>query len=430
MTTLALPQQASGSAACAGFWSSRWGYPQALTVATMLIGIALAVQVRFPDVAVSLPRGWAGWAVVFGPPVLLGALRCWRDRDPVLSGLGGVPMAVVSVLAMALLAVPGAIWPQGEEAPGWAHRFGFDHVFSSFPMAAASALVLANLAACTMRRMASLHAADVRFVLIHAGLLLAIGSAFVGSSQLLRVRLPLVEGAGPSRIGLLGDERYELPFAVSLADFRMESFPPAFAIAKPLDGTQGQWRISSGTEFLAPGVRERAGQYEVEVLEVIAAAGVVGGVPRAFPQEGAGPAVRVRVRRGDAVLAESAWLHAATPFGEELFLQLDAETVLLLQAPRPKSFASRIVLHGDGEERAAVLSVNGPVRHAGWTLYQLGYDESQGAASSLSVIEAVRDPAYPAVALGCWLAVIGCLWFFWDAAKLAAAKRDAGEAMA
>lgn len=423
MTTLALSHAAEAPAP-ASFWTSRWGYPQALTVATMLVGIALIVQVRYPDVAVSLPRGWMGWAVVFGPLALAGALRCWRDRDPILAGIGGVPMAVVSVLAMALLAVPGAIWPQGEEAPGWAHRFGFDHVFSSFPMAAASALVLVNLASCTMRRMASTRATDVRFVLIHGGLILAIGSAFVGSSQLMRVRLPLAEGAGPSRVGLLEDERYELPFAVSLADFRMESFPPGFALARSLNDAEGQWRISSGTEFLAPGVRERVGEYDVEVLEVIGAAGVVGGVPRAFSQEGAGPAARVRVSRDGAVLADSAWLHAATPFGEELFLQLDAETVLMLQAPRPKSFASRIMLHGDGEPREATLSVNEPVRFAGWTLYQLDYDASQGAASSLSVIEAVRDPAYPAVALGCWLAILGCLWYFWDAANMAAAKRE------
>lgn len=406
------------------FWSCRWGYAQASTVAIMLIGAGATVQARFPSVEVDLPRGWVGWATLFGPLAAIGAARRLFPQHSILAGIGGVPMAVLSVLSMAILSVPGAIWPQGAQAPDWAHRLGFDHVFTSFPMAAAIALVLANLASSTARRLFLWRVAEVRFVLLHAGLMVAIGAALVGGSQLERVRVPLEEGAAESRVGVLDGRRYELPFGIRLRGFRLETFPPTFALASAPEDPKENWRVAPGAELLGPGTVEELGGYRIEVLDYIARAGVVAGIPRPFSQDGAGPAVRVRVGR-EGVPPMEAWLHAATTFGEELFVQLAPDRVLLLAVPRPRKFESLVTLRSaDGTTREAMLEVNAPVSIDGWKLYQLDYDESQGAASRVSVIEAIRDPAYPLVLFGCMMTLLGVLWFFWDAAKSVALRNE------
>ena len=53
----------------------------------------------------------------------------------------------------------------------------------------------------------------------------------------------------------------------------------------------------------------------------------------------------------------------------------------------------------------------------GWKLYQAGYDESAGRWSTLSLVEAVRDPWLPSVYVGFFMIMAGNVLFFWKGVK-------------
>lgn len=412
------------TAAASGFWPPPWGYPQAVTVAVALVGIGAIIQGRHPALEVPLPAPPWNWVAVFAPPVLLGALRMLLPRQAILAGLGGIPMAVVSVLAVAVLSIPAAVWPQGAEAPELAHRFGLDHVFSSFPMAAALALLMTNLTVSGVRRLWSLRAADLRFTMVHAGLLIAIGAALAGSAAMERIQVPLRIGEPPVTHGILRGEPVPLPFALSLVEFRREAFAPMLLLGSSAATPEGDWVLARGQELLAAGTRERMGGYTVEVLEFLPSAAVVDGVPRSFAQRGAGPAARVAVRDASGNAMGEGWLHSTTMFGEELFLRLSPTEMLLLDPPRPRLFESTIRIHDGAGTREETVRVNEPLTIGHWKLYQMGYDEEFGDASRLSVLEAIGDPAWPVVAFGAWMAILGCLWSFWSAAQGARPAED------
>lgn len=415
--------RAAAPAQAAGFWQTPWRMPQALTVVVAAVGIGMIVQASRPAVEVALPPPPWNWIGVFAPLVLLlGAGRLW-PANGLLASLGGIPLAIVSVLAMALIVLPAAIWPQGADAPEWLHPFGFDHVFSSFPLAAATALVLINLAVSSGRRLQSLRAPDVRYQLVHVGLLLAIGSAAAGTASLQRVQIPLVAGGAAAAEGIRGGATIPLPFDVRLDRFDMTNFAPTLAHAvRPAGAPDADYTITAGSTLLAAGATDTIGGYHVRVAEYLPRAAVLAGKAVPFDHPGTGPAALVEVAAPRGETIGSGWLHAETEWGGELFLRLPDESVLLLARPKPRSFHSDITLTAAGRTRSARVGVNERVRVAGWSLYQLSYDEAAGDASRLSVLEAVRDPAYPFVALGAWLCIAGCIWSIASAAQSAPSR--------
>ena len=95
-------------------------------------------------------------------------------------------------------------------------------------------------------------------------------------------------------------------------------------------------------------------------------------------------------------------------------LTLDINHQLVMTRPEPAKYSSEIILNSPGEAGLAVtLEVNKPYSIKGWKLYQLSYDDSMGRWSSLSVIEAVRDPWLPLVYTGIFLLLAGAAYLFW-----------------
>ncbi len=398
-----------------GFWSSRWEYPQAVTIAIGLIGAGMILQAMNPSVHVQLPHAPYSWLLVFGPLGALAVMRRVWPENLVLNGLGSIPMAIVSVLSVAVLSIPAAIWPQGEQAPGWAHSLGLHHVFASFGFAAAIALMLINLALAVGKRCWPIPR-NTRFLLLHGGLLLAVGSSVAGSSSLIRARMVLSEGGDPSSTVLIDGTNYHLPFAVRLTDFRKESFPPTLSLATRNPSAE-YWDVSPGSVLMAEGKSERLGGYRIDVEEYHRRALVVAGIPRETDLLGAGPAARVSVTDATGTPLGEGWVHAESRYGEELFLQVSPDHVILMNPPRARSYESHVeVLDHQKRFFEAVVGVNQPLWVSGWYLYQLSYDAEAGEASSISILEAVCDPAYPAVATGFWMVILGSCWFLWGAA--------------
>jgi hypothetical protein len=111
------------------------------------------------------------------------------------------------------------------------------------------------------------------------------------------------------------------------------------------------------------------------------------------------------------------WMNTGSPHMKPEFIPID-RFYLIMVPGSPKAFRSNVVLSGNGGDKStALLEVNKPVSFYGWRLYQMGYDEKAGRWSSLSLIEAVRDPWLPVVYLGFFMIMAGNVMFFWNGIK-------------
>jgi hypothetical protein len=143
--------------------------------------------------------------------------------------------------------------------------------------------------------------------------------------------------------------------------------------------------------------------HRVEVLEALAHAREDGARFVSSPDPSDPPAARLRVDGG-----EPAWITCGAELTAVRMIPLGREAMLVMMSPRPRRFASDVTVRGaDGTMREATIEVNRPLQVAGWMLYQLSYDETRGAGSEWSVLEAVRDPWFPVVRTGLFLVLAG-----------------------
>jgi cytochrome c biogenesis protein ResB len=97
------------------------------------------------------------------------------------------------------------------------------------------------------------------------------------------------------------------------------------------------------------------------------------------------------------------------------FILLEKNLGLWLLPPEPKKYESVLVISTmRGEPDTVMLEVNRPFKTGGWSFYQSGYEEEMGAASQLSIIEAVYDPWLPVVYTGIILMLAGACHLFWQ----------------
>ena len=373
----------------------------AAVVVAIVLGATLA-QALHPTVVAAIPGAPWNWLMA-GVPALLLLVARWRWPDQtVLRLLGSSSWAVASLLLLAVVCVPMAVWPTGADAPAWLRGLGLGEVTHSLPFAAVWACLVASLATVTGLRLARPAAtrAWLRSVAVHLGLLIAAVGAVAAAGTLEKGRLILKE-RGEAATSLLHEHGQPTPFpvAVTLDDFRLESFAPTVAIAARHgdDGT-----VTAGEVLLGPDARDTVAGWQVTVEAWLPACAVVAGTPQPYREEGAGPAARV-VAMGPAGAVVRGWLHAPTVFGERLMLMLPDQRALVMADPRPKRFSAAVRVDGQPHE----VAVNQPLHVPGWTLYLTSYDESLGAASNIAILEAVRDPALPGVYLGLGLLLLG-----------------------
>ncbi|MDA3962768.1 MAG: hypothetical protein PF961_18440 [Planctomycetota bacterium] len=380
-----------------------WTWRQAAALCVAVVGAAALAQVSSPGTTVVLPA--LPWGIVIAaiPALIVFVIGLLWPRQAFFAGLGSVHLAACALVACMILAIPAAIWPQGTAAPEALQRFGFHQVFESLPFAAAAALIACNLSMACARRL-RLIGFEPDFIATHLGLLIVIITAAGGSGSFLRGRVTLHEGAPPNALVLAHDgiRSAHLSAGLQLDDFVLEYWEPELRLVS------GATHHRSQRQALEPGTKIALGSTHIRVQRYLSLCAVVAGVPQAFGQPGALPALEVTVSDSQGKQLAQGWLHAGGPFGEALYLPCGEAGTLVMEAPKARRFASHLRVHrADGVE-SVVLEVNQPLRlSGGWWLYQTGYDEKLGAASRTSIIEAVRDPAYPGIMAGALLLLLG-----------------------
>ncbi len=73
----------------------------------------------------------------------------------------------------------------------------------------------------------------------------------------------------------------------------------------------------------------------------------------------------------------------------------------------PRSFSSDVtIIDAAGDRREALIYMNHPLSHGGWTFYQAGFRNQDRT----SVLQAVRNPGWPIPYIACVLTALGLVW--------------------
>lgn len=339
-------------------------------------------------------------------------------EHPLVAWLGGIPLGLSLIIGLALLSLVGGVLPQDKFPPeSLVVMLRLNGMFSSWPFALVTLLFLFNLGLSLVWKSIPFRAANLQFMLFHGGFWIALSCGLLGTTQLERLVVPLYEGkASDVAYNRQTEEAIHLPFSIYLKDFHIEQYAPKFALYDPQND-----RLVEPKSKLVPeigkGVKvEWPGLGSVTVLDYLPSAlPGAGGLPVAVDGKKGVAFARVRIDENGKVSEH--WISSGGPQLKPLFVPMGSYFIVMADGA-PKAFRSEVMLKGPGgEKRMETLEVNKPVDMQGWKLYQAGYDESAGRWSTLSLVEAVRDPWLPAVYVGFFMIMAGNVLFFWKGVK-------------
>lgn len=399
--------------------ASSEGFREAVFFTLFAVVAGFAVELLTGGSGISIPSWPANvmFLVAFAASILV--LGLGMRANQTVSWLGGIPVGLSMIVGLALLSLIGGVLPQDPAPAGSVvARLRLNGVFSGWPFAFVSLLFLVNLGLSLVWKIVPFRLSNLQFILFHGGFWIALSCGLLGTADLKRLVLPLEEG---SRSGVAYDmaakTAVRLPYSLYLKDFQIDEYVPQLALYDPAAD-----RVIEDKNRRIPEVRmgahaEWPGIASVTVLEFM---------PDALPDREGNPVpaaerkgvpfARIRLETPGQPAVEG-WINGGGPSTEPRFCPVGEKFVVIAPGPA-KAYRSQVVITGDnGERRTATLEVNRPVDFQGWKLYQMGYDEKAGRWSTMSLVEAVRDPWLPAVYLGFFMIMAGNLLFFWKGVK-------------
>ena len=383
-------------------WRSPWGYRESLIVVAALAAGGWLIQLvsgPFNFYFLHRPVNYAAGVLIILAALLGLALR---DRQAV-KWLSGVPLAVSLMSALLLLTLIMGLTPQFRRLPPHGDlpvQLGFAQMTASWPFVLIYGLTLLSLAMVALRRLASPRNRII-FFLNHAGLWLVLAAAGLGAADREQHVMHVTEGEVEWRVYSDDRQVLELPLAIRLDDFDMDEYPAKLAIIERESGTPLPKGRPSLYQIDPNRPEGRLLDWDISLKEYLHQA-VPAGVDlyQASAMPAAVQAVQVIARNRETKAIRQGWVSSGSKYLPVSPLILDDSHVLVMSQPEPKSFTSRIKVYTqDGQEKAAVLEVNKPLRVGGWMIYQSGYDNQAGRMSTYSSFDLVYDPwLYPAYA--------------------------------
>ena len=333
---------------------------------------------------------------------------------PVVRWLSSVPCSISAISVYALLVLLLGFIPQQQEQAGWLQLTGLNHLKSSWPFLLIQLYLLFSLGLVVLRRSIPFKKKNLGFLLNHLGLWITLVAAGLGSGDLKRVTIDLYENKDFSAIGALADQsRYNMPFAMKLLDFNIELYNPKIAVADRNIGEIVQ-RHGETLPLISKGFETTLIDWKIRVKKYLPSAIKTDSGYILSDRPGSMAVAFVETKNTVTGDTASGWVAAGSLMFEPRFLELGGSNLLILTEPEPRKFESLVIFKDiKGLNDTVRLEVNRPHRIRGWKLYQISYDTEMGKYSTLSVIEAVKDPWLPLVYTGILMLLGGAVYLFW-----------------
>jgi hypothetical protein len=395
-------------------WQQPWGYTEGaiISLALLLLGFLLDFlsnfeKIFFPPWPYNLFIGLSYIAII--------ALVYYFYRYTILiNWLSSVSASIHAIVLYGVLALGLGLIPQTESSDNNRFLANIYHLNTSWIFVIASIYLLTCLLLVIMKRLRQKNKRNLGFFANHIGLFLIIFAAGIGSSDLKKVQIVLEEGK-TTEYGYNNDNLYiRFPFKIRLNDFTIDEFNSKIVLVdaktKSFDS-----HLKNNLFLAEQGTETSILNYKIKVLEYLpeAAEDSLHNF-YANTDTGAVSAAKVLVRNhSDSVIALQ-WITSGGFTVKPIFIRLNNDYLLAMTFPEPKKFRSKIeIFNNNGVKKQVELMVNKPYTCRGWTLYQLSYDKQMGKYSTISILEAVRDPWLPVVYVGIFLLIAGAFYLFW-----------------
>lgn len=396
-------------------WQYPWQYFESFTIgfAILMAGAAVEVITRGMDInAVGAPYNIY---IAFIYASLLIFLRIYYRGNSFVAWMSSIPAAISAIFLFALLVLLLGFIPQNNIHAPEIYKFtGLSHLKTSWPFLFIQVYFLTVLGMVTLRRMLPLKFKNIGFFLNHFGLWLILLAGCLGSGDLRRLNISLLDNGQESNIGVSSEgAMFKLPFTLKLIHFKMDEYNPKMMM---VDAKTGQ--VNMGKEKTFPvagkGIKARINGWNIEVLKFLPNAVVFDSILQPSEERGNYQAAYIKAIRSGTRDTVKGWISAGSYLQEPAFLSLKDGNVLVLATPEARKYSSKIEVKTDKPAADTItLEVNKPYNIKGWMLYQVSYDQSKGKWSSLSVLEAVSDPWLKVVYAGIFILLAGAVYMFW-----------------
>ena len=401
-------------------WQKPWHFTETILIVAgiYIVGMMLQLTVgsfKFSNIdwPINIILGLGSLSVVF--------LLSLCKRNFFFQWLAGVPFSVTLIAALLIQTIIMGFTPQivGTLAakPGVFDIIGFTRMTSSWPFILIYYFTLLALFGAVINRLKTPRWKDYAFYLNHIGLLILLFASGFGASDMKRYVMYVEERAEIPEWRVYSENKdvLELPIAITLNDFIMEEYAPKLTIIDRVSGKAIPVKnpvyfqlADKQTEIEIEGWKIRVDTFYMDAIRNSAM------TYHEIHMPGSCPAAKVSAKEVKSNKSLSGWVCCGNYAQLYMPLHLNDKLSVVLTRPEANRYASDIeVVTARGEKVAAIIEVNKPLKVGNWTIYQYGYDNDAGKASSYSSFELVYDPWINVVYLGIVLCAIGSLCLFW-----------------
>ena len=388
-------------------WAQPWMYRESFII--VLLILALSVLLGILTEGRDIPAFTAPYHIFIGAGfvLLLVFFSIFYRNKPFIQWLSGQPAALSAIILYALVLLVMVLLPQDRTyKQAIVMLSGLSHIKTSWLFLLTNLFFLTTLGMVAIRRCFPFSARNFGFFLSHFGLFLALLAATLGSGNIQRLEINLLKEGNESNIGVSKDgEMVKLPFALRLLDFTIEEYNPRLAL---MDMHSGHYITFNGRDFpmVEKGLKTTLGNWRIEITDYMPQAIFKDSTFVISNKPGSYMAVYVKAISGRDTM--KGWVSNGSYLQNSLYLPLDSTQRLVLTKPEPRKYSALVEVMKDSlKTDTATIEVNKPYTVKGWKIYQVGYDQSKGKWSNLSVLEAIKDPSLPLVYTGFFMVMAG-----------------------
>ena len=405
-------------------WKQPWHFPESIliVVGLYIVGVALQISIGIFNFSVI---SWPVNIVVGLLSVAIVYVFSLRKNSLFFQWLAGAPLSIAFIASLLVQTIIMGFTPQVQgnltSVPDFFDLIGFTRMTSSWPFVLTYFGTMVALLAAIINRLRNPKLSDYAFYLNHIGLFIFLFASGYGASDLRRYVMYVEEGAEYPEWRVYSDNKdvLELPIAITLNDFIMDEYEPKLAI---IDIKTGDAQPTDKPDFYQIDMRNPKAiinGWEVKVDTFYAqAVRNSGSSYRPIDMPGSAPAAFVSLRHTKTNEQIKGWVCCGNFAQLYMPISINEKYSLVMTRPEAKRYASDVeVIASDGTVKKAIIEVNKPLRIGSWTIYQYGYDDQAGRASTYSSFELVYDPWIWAVYLGIIMCAIGSVCLFWIGSK-------------
>ena len=328
--------------------------------------------------------------------------------------LSRVPASISSISLFTLLTlVLGLTIQNNPEAPEIFRRTGLDHIRHSYTFLFSGLYLLTTLGLVILRRTKKLSVRNIGFLLNHLGLWIIVMAGSLGVGDLIRLNIYVNENESVWYGYNNNRQAMELPFTIKLLDFDIDEFNPkiAYIDTKKMSLPEG---VENNMVMIEEDLVTEIAGWNIKIDEFLNSA-ILDSLGNFVSSEDtlAYPIAKVIATHGKTGKELVDYISCGNRMIPSKMLTLNERFSLAMTMPEPREYSSLIeILGSNGQVDTTRLIVNEPIRIDGWELYQLSYDENAGKWSTLSVIEAIKDPWLPIIYVGIFMVIAGALYLF------------------